>query len=444
MYNCAQVIGEYLKPLCEDNPYIIKNTQDFAKFIRKQPPLMPDEELVSYDVDSLFTNVPINETIDYILDEIYVHNKLPKLSTKLVFKRLLLKLTTESTFIFQSQFYKQTDGCTMGGPLSVIFSNIFLSKLEKEKVLPLHPPMYKRFVDDVINKRKKNIPDSLLETLQNYHPKINFSVEINPEKFLDTRLINNNGKYATAVYRKPMKYPSPWTSHVPKRYKRNAIIGDLAHASRIASNFQQEQVSIHRKFTDAGFPIRFVDSVIRQYNTPKPQPENDDDDFIIPPGFFDLPPRTIAIELPFCERNERAVKSFIHKLRSHLMEEIEVRIIWKTKKVKQLFRLKDKNPYPACVIYEGTCSCGEGYVGETKRNAETRWSEHNNPDKDSEPARHLRSNIDHVFEWKILMSAPHNTRLRKYIEAGIIAMKRPPLNDQVKSKKLHLFRNGVT
>ena len=75
---------------------------------------------------SLFTNVPIQETIDYILDEMYIKNKLPKICSKLIFKRLLLKLTIENTFMFTSEFYKQTDGCTMDGPLSVIFSDIYI------------------------------------------------------------------------------------------------------------------------------------------------------------------------------------------------------------------------------------------------------------------------------------------------------------------------------
>ena len=51
----------------------------------------------------------------------------------------MLKLAAESTNIFQSQFYKQTEGCTMGGPLSATFSNIYLAKLEKGQVKPLKP-----------------------------------------------------------------------------------------------------------------------------------------------------------------------------------------------------------------------------------------------------------------------------------------------------------------
>ena len=68
-YNAAQVISEYLKPLVNDNVFILANVQDFATIIKEQPPLSSDEEYVSYDVESLFTNVPLHDTINYILDD---------------------------------------------------------------------------------------------------------------------------------------------------------------------------------------------------------------------------------------------------------------------------------------------------------------------------------------------------------------------------------------
>ena len=92
-YNAAQVIGKYLRPLIASNNYIIKNTKDFPDLLKAQPQLQEDEEFVSYDVESLFTNIPIQETIDYILHKIYVEEKLPQICTKLIFSRLMTKLT---------------------------------------------------------------------------------------------------------------------------------------------------------------------------------------------------------------------------------------------------------------------------------------------------------------------------------------------------------------
>ena len=194
-----QVIADYVKPLCSGNNYIIRNTQEFPKLLQQQNPLLPNEEYVSYDVKSLFTNVSIQETIDYILDEIYVKNKLPKICSKLIFKRLLLKLRTENTFMFTSNFYQQTDGCTMGGPLSVIFSDIYMTKTEREVVNPSKPKFCKRFVDDIINRRNKNQPDDLFQKLNSNHPNMKYTVEIKPEFLLDTKIVYSNQRFRNGI-----------------------------------------------------------------------------------------------------------------------------------------------------------------------------------------------------------------------------------------------------
>ena len=58
-------------------------------------PLQGDEEDVSYDAESLFTNIPIEETVNYITEQIYVHKNLTPICSKLIFRRLLIKLATE-------------------------------------------------------------------------------------------------------------------------------------------------------------------------------------------------------------------------------------------------------------------------------------------------------------------------------------------------------------
>ena len=122
----------------------------------------------------------------------------------------------------------------------------------------------------------------------------------------------------------------------------------------------------------------------------------------------------------------------------------DVRINWITKKIKQLFKLKSKNPHPSYVIYKGVCVSEQTYIGETKRYVELRWEEHENICKDSEPAKHLKENLSHKFSWKVLFAEPVNKRIRNILEASEIALKRPSLNEQIESKKLLLFRYGVT
>ena len=91
----------------------------------------------------------------------------------------------------------------MGGPLSVILADIHVVRTEKEVVKPLNPPFYKRFVDDIYSRRNKSQQDVLFEALNNFHPNKKLTIEVNPEKFLDTKiLLNNEGVVTIQEYRK--------------------------------------------------------------------------------------------------------------------------------------------------------------------------------------------------------------------------------------------------
>ena len=73
-YKAAKVISRHLKPLW-GSEYTIKDTQSFANLIKQLPPLKEDEKDVSYDIESFFTSILIYDTIDYILDKIYIQHK---------------------------------------------------------------------------------------------------------------------------------------------------------------------------------------------------------------------------------------------------------------------------------------------------------------------------------------------------------------------------------
>ena len=103
----------------------------------------------------------------------------------------------------------QTEDCSMGGPLSVTLADVHMIRTENDVVELLKPLFYKQYVDDIYSRRKKNCTDQLYHELNNYHPNINLTIEINPKRFLDTRVITKNGKRETAVYRKCTKLPVP-------------------------------------------------------------------------------------------------------------------------------------------------------------------------------------------------------------------------------------------
>ena len=194
------------------------------------PPLQDDEEDVSYDVESLFTNILIKERINCITEQIYAHKMLTPICSKLIFTRLLIKLATQCTFKFNNRFLKQVDGCAMGRLLSVTFSDIYMIKIENDVVIPSKPIFYRRFTDDIYSRLKLG-DNVLFGRLNSYHPNIKLTIEINPSKILGTTLTKINGTY---------KF-----------------------------NFDEEIPVIKEKFMKADYALRFINSVVNEFQKGK-------------------------------------------------------------------------------------------------------------------------------------------------------------------------------
>ena len=160
----------------------------------------------------------------------------------------------------------------------------------------------------------------------------------------------------------------------PKRYGRNTLNADLYRAKQISTNLDNKLVIIKRKYLAANYPHRFFNSVI---NTFIEKENKKEEECWIPQNFFEIPKPVILIEIPFCVKNEIASKQFIKKFNRFTNHKFDIRIKWLTRKIRTLVHLKDKLLHPACKTYEGICICGGKYIGETKRNAEIRWMEHN-------------------------------------------------------------------
>ena len=82
--------------------------------------------LVSFNVKSLFTYVPLYETIGIILNRIYNKNEISTDITKNEMKELY---TTIVHFTFDGNIYVQNDGVAVGSPLGPVLANIFMVEL---------------------------------------------------------------------------------------------------------------------------------------------------------------------------------------------------------------------------------------------------------------------------------------------------------------------------
>ena len=110
----------------------------------------------------------------------YIPKKLLKpMCKKSIYKKLLIKLTKECTFSVNNRLIKQINGCFMGGPISVVFSDIYMCKMEDDVVAPTKPIFCERYVDDTYIRRKENTKDELFEKLNLYHDNIKFTIEEN-------------------------------------------------------------------------------------------------------------------------------------------------------------------------------------------------------------------------------------------------------------------------
>ena len=83
--------------------------------------------MCSYDIVSLFTNIPIDETINIVLDTLYRDEQIsPPPHPENLLRKLLIKATTEVEFSFNNVMFKQIDGVAMGSPLGPVLANVFV------------------------------------------------------------------------------------------------------------------------------------------------------------------------------------------------------------------------------------------------------------------------------------------------------------------------------
>ena len=184
-YNLASYnISKHLVPVLScltSNQYTIKNSIDFAQ---KVSAIENAEQyfMVSLDVENLFTNIPLQETINIILNLLFCNSSHVIGLTKDLFKTFLQLATMNNFFIFNNKYYLQKDGVGMGLPLGPTFANIFLCYHEIQWLSDcpkeFKPSHYFRYVDDTFVLFSNIIhANKFLEYLNSKHPLINFTME---------------------------------------------------------------------------------------------------------------------------------------------------------------------------------------------------------------------------------------------------------------------------
>ena len=160
----------------DESKYLLKDTFDFVNKVK----LFNNTEvgMGSFDVESLFTNVPLEETIDILISKIFKDKKSTFHGLKhFQFRDLMIIATQQSHFQFLGKFYDQIDGVAMGSPLGPTLANIFMNHLEEKFVNQVKTTygvlIWLRYVDDIfiIIKDLANM-DKVLNFINNFHKNI--------------------------------------------------------------------------------------------------------------------------------------------------------------------------------------------------------------------------------------------------------------------------------
>ena len=199
--------------------------------------------MISFDVSNLFTNVPLELTIDLILKKVYQKKMIQTKLKKEELRELLELCTKEMHFSFNGKIYQQTDGVCMGSPLGPVLANVFMVHLE-ETIVPqmlTNMPTWRRYVDDTFTLVKKGKRDEVIALLNSFHPNIKFTHEVEEEQkiaFLDVLLHKEeNGSVQTSVFRKPTNNSIyiHWQSYAPNQWKVGTLSGIIRRAYEICS-----------------------------------------------------------------------------------------------------------------------------------------------------------------------------------------------------------------
>ena len=384
-YKLAKWLEEKLKPL-SINEYTITDAFDFADEVRNLS-VNEDDILVSYDVTALFTNVPLDETINILVNKAFADDWLNKTYGLNLQRDQLVKLleiaTTNQLFQFDGQLYEQTDGVAMGSPLGPLMANVFMCHLEEKLTRDgLMPHLYRRYVDDTLA-RMPNIDAAtlFLTILNGLHPSLSFTMELpvdNRIPFIGIEIIKNGTKLETQVYRKPTNTGLllHFHSHTDKRYKDSLLKTMLHRAYALSSTteaFNEECAKLRSIFSRLDYPLSLIDSVISNFDSRTPSvgtAESNADKSNI-----------VRIRLPF--KDQVSANSVRRQLRD-LSNKIGLALqpVFVSKKLEQDLKPKEAKPSivnQQCVVYHFVCDlCDADYVGYTARHLFQRVAEHKN------------------------------------------------------------------
>ena len=217
---CASLVEYFLNPIAQrtqsyvrDSLHVVSLLQDF----HCETPFI----LFTFDIASLYTNVPIEEGVAAV-GRAFLKHKDPQ-RPDLTILSLLRLLLTSNDFIFKNRRFLQTHGTAMGCAFGSSFANIFLA--EWEAAIGQHhctPVLWLRYIDDIFGIWTHGEEQLLVfkDYINSIHDSIKVTLTYSPVsiRFLDLELYSYHGRVLHRIGFKPtdsFSILSPNSFHPP-------------------------------------------------------------------------------------------------------------------------------------------------------------------------------------------------------------------------------------
>lgn len=383
----------------------------------------PNHTLVSFDVVSLFTNVPVDKTLTIVRHRLENDNTLTERTNLNIGTILeLLTICVKTTYFqYNNEYYQQDFGMAMGSPLSPFLSNIFMEDFESTHIenYNLKPIIWWRYIDDIFSiypHNENNLNDFLLY-INSKETTIKFTIEKeenNQLPFLDILITKDSQHFETKIYRKPThtnRYLN-FNSNHPLMIKKGVVKSLYDRAKTICSNqhLNQEKQFIKTALKQNDYPETFLDKCFTD---------------------FEQPTTTRNQEQPSTNLFLPYIPGISDQLK-RLSKKFNIRTIFKTRNTirSQLTKTKPNNEKENTknVIYKIPCQCDKFYIGETSRPLSKRIKEHQNYIKNREfhkshICQHAFDNNHHInWNSSTIITKEPLSKQRKIKESALILL----------------------
>jgi len=150
-HEAAKWLSNVLAPL-RHHSTIVRDTFSFAKEIQNND--LRGCVMASFDVKSLFTNIPLKFTTNLIIKSLF-HDGCTQFQgiSQTQMKKLLKWICQSTTFQFNGKFYKQIDGVAMGSPIAPLLADVIMNHVIDQALTKINvqnkPIVLWRYVDDI-------------------------------------------------------------------------------------------------------------------------------------------------------------------------------------------------------------------------------------------------------------------------------------------------------